>query len=135
MKNLIIAAVCAVFAMSAFAADAPPTHSDIFAKHWKTAGDYTLAIAEQMPAESYGFKPVPEEMSFAEQLVHIADANGYFLSTVTGDKPSVEKPTVLDKANVIKYLRASFDWTNAELAKVTGDEMQKTYPMEGQQMS
>jgi len=28
-----------------------------------------LAIAEQMPAESYGFKPVPEQMSFAEQLV------------------------------------------------------------------
>jgi len=135
MKNLIIATVCAAFTLSAIAADALPSHADVFAKHWKTAGDYTLAIAEQMPAESYGFKPVPEEMSFAEQLVHIADANGYFFSAVTGDKPPVQKPTVLDKANVMKYLRASFDWTNAELAKVTGDEMQKAYPMEGQQMS
>ncbi|MGA3024987.1 MAG: DinB family protein [Bryobacteraceae bacterium] len=132
----MIAAVCAVFAVSAFAADAPaPAHSDVFAKHWKTAGDYTMAIAEQMPAESYGFKPVPEEMSFAEQLVHIAQANSYFVSMLTGDKFADAKPTSLDKDTVIKFVRASFDWTNAELAKLTDEEIQKSYKMEGQSMS
>jgi uncharacterized damage-inducible protein DinB len=136
MKNLIVAAICAVFALSALAADTPaPKHSDIFASHWKTAGDYTLAIAEQMPAESYGFKPVPEQMSFAEQLVHIAEANMYFFSTVTGDKATLEKPAVLDKDSVVKFVHASFDWAGAELAKVTPEQMQKAFPMEGQQMS
>jgi len=88
-----------------------------------------------MPAESYGFKPVPEEMSFAEQLLHIAEANTYFFSTVTGDKFAEAKPTSLDKDSVLKYVRDSFDWTNAELAKVTPDEIRKSYPLEGQQMS
>lgn len=125
-----------MFAVSAFAADAPaPAHSDVFAKHWKTAGDYTVAIAEQMPAESYGFKPVPEEMSFAEQLVHIAQANNYFFSMLSGDKAPLEKPAVLDKDTVVKFVRASFDWSNAELGKLTEDAIQKSYKMEGQSMS
>jgi len=136
MRSLIIAAVCAVFAVSAFAADAPPPpHSDVFANHWKTAGDYTVAIAEQMPAESYGFEPVPEEMSFAEQLVHIVGANNYFFSALTGDKAPLDKPAGLDKDNVVKFVRASFDWANAELAKVTEEQIQKSYKMEGQSMS
>jgi uncharacterized damage-inducible protein DinB len=135
MKNLMIAAVCATLAVCAFAADAPaPGHADVFAKHWKTAGTYTIAIAEQMPAEFYGFKPVPEEMSFAEQLVHIAEANGYFFTAITGDK-GPQKPAVLDKENVLKFLHASFDWTNAELARVTDEQMHKSYPMEDQQMT
>src|SRR5581483_11876592 len=84
MTRLSITLACAALAMSAFAAEVPANHSDIFAKHWKTAGEYTVAIADQMPAEAYGFKPVPEEMSFAEQLVHIAQANAYFFSAVSG---------------------------------------------------
>jgi len=136
MRSLMIVTVCAVFALSAFAADAPkPAHSDMFLSHWKTAGDYTVAIAEQMPAESYGFKPVPEEMSFAEQLVHIVQANTYFLSTLTGDKSPLEKPASLDKDTVVKFVRASFDWSNAEVAKLTEEEIQKSYTIEGQSMS
>ena len=132
MRTLMIAALCAVFAVCTFAAD---SHADVFGRHWKTAGDYTVAIAEQMPAESYGFKPVPEQMSFAEQLVHIAEANNYFVSTVTGDKSTLAKPATLDKDAVVKYVKASFEWTSAELAKVTPEMAMKAFPMEGQQMS
>ena len=131
MRTLMIAALCAVFAVGLIAAD---PHEGL-AKHWKTAGDYTVAVAEQMPAENYGFKPVPEQMSFAEQLVHIAEANVYFLSAVTGDKAPLEKPATLDKDAVVKYVKASFDWTGAELAKVTPEMAMKTHAMEGQQMS
>jgi uncharacterized damage-inducible protein DinB len=35
----------------------------------------------------------------------------------------------------MKFVRDSFDWTNAEMAKVTPEEMQKSYKMEGSQMS
>ncbi len=136
MRSLTITAVCAVFALSAMAADAPkPAHADMFMSHWKTAGDYTLAIAEQMPAESYGFKPVPEEMSFAEQLIHIAEVNAELLSMLTGDKFAEAKPATLDKDSVLKYVRASFDWTNAEIGKLTDEEIQKSYKMEGSSMS
>ncbi len=135
MRAFVVTVLSAAFAMFALAAEMPKTnHAADFAKHWKTAGDYTIAIAEQMPAESYSFKPVPEEMSFAEQMVHICNANGYFLKTLTGDTPP-EKPSAMDKDTVLKFMRASFDWTNTELAKVTPDQMMKSYKMEGQDMS
>ncbi len=41
-------------------------------KKWMNAKAYTLKVAELMPEEYYSFKPVPEEMSFGEQLLHIA---------------------------------------------------------------
>jgi hypothetical protein len=32
----------------------------IFAKHWQITKEFTLAVAEAMPAESYDFKRNPE---------------------------------------------------------------------------
>ena len=132
MRRLIPAIAAAAFALPLLA-----QHMDMMATHWKTAATYTLAIADQMPAENYGFKPVPEEMSFGKQLVHIAQANAYFFGTLTGDKftEAPPKDNELTKENVTKYVHDSFDWTTAELAKITPEEMQKAYPLEGQQMS
>jgi len=41
-------------------------------QHWKTSKAYTIAIAQQMPEADYGFRPNSEEMTFKEQLMHIA---------------------------------------------------------------
>jgi len=131
MLRLTAALACASFALPLLA----QSHADMLATHWKTAATYTLAIADQMPAENYSFKPVPEEMSFAEQLVHIARANAYMFGTLTGDKFTETPPKDLTRDNVMKFVRDSFDWTTAELAKITPEEMQKAYPLEGQQMS
>jgi len=54
--------------------------------HWKTSKKYVLALAEQMPAADYSFKPNPAEMSFGEQLAHIAGSNSYFFATLSGQK-------------------------------------------------
>ncbi|HEV3252316.1 MAG TPA: DinB family protein [Puia sp.] len=34
---------------------------------------YTLQMGDKMPAEKYNFRPVPDEMSFAEQLMHLSE--------------------------------------------------------------
>ena len=34
----------------------------MFVKHWQVAKEFTLAVAEAMPAEGYDFKPNPECM-------------------------------------------------------------------------
>lgn len=133
MRNLFAAVVCTAFAACAFAQT--PAQLGAFPEHWKTAAAYTIAIAEQMPAESYSFKPVPEEMSFAEQLVHIAQANNFMIGTVAGQKPPMQKPLSLDKENVLKFLHESFDWTSALVAKFTPEQVQKSYQMEGHAMA
>ena len=45
----------------------PPQLTD----HWKTSKKYVIALAEQMPAEDYSFKPNADEMSFGQQMAHI----------------------------------------------------------------
>ena len=52
-------------------------------RHWQTSKAYTIAIAQQMPDGDYSFKPHPDQMTFKEQLMHIAGMNEYFLSTIT----------------------------------------------------
>lgn len=43
-----------------------------FAERWETSRQYLMAVAEAMPESDYNYQPTPEEMSFADQLMHIA---------------------------------------------------------------
>ena len=47
---------------------------------FKNAKTYTLAIAEKLDEDKFDFKPVKEEMTFREQVLHITQ-NMYWLSS------------------------------------------------------
>lgn len=95
--------------------------------HWKTSKKYVLALAEQMPAEDYGFKPNPAEMSFGEQMAHIAGANAFFFATLSGQKDPIAKATKFDKATVLKMLNDSYDFCIAALAGLDHERMHQTF--------
>lgn len=95
--------------------------------HWKTSKKYVIALAEQMPAEDYSFKPNPDEMSFGQQLAHIAGANTFFFATLTGQKDPIPKPTQFDKANVLKLLNTSYDFVIAAVDKLDHERMHQTF--------
>ena len=67
--NLVMTLVLALPAL------AQTTAKDALVKHWKTSGEFTLAVADAMPAESYNFRPNPEEMSYGQLMAHIAGVN------------------------------------------------------------
>src|SRR5437588_7141038 len=46
---------------------------------WNEIGRKLIAMAEDFPEAKYDFKPVPAERSFAEQLLHAAGANYFFI--------------------------------------------------------
>jgi uncharacterized damage-inducible protein DinB len=120
---LLLVLACA----PAFAAGSGETAlRDKLAGHWKTSKEYTLAIAEQMPAESYSFKPNADQMTFGEQMAHIAGANMYFMSIVTGEKPG-EEPKDSSKAAVLKMLNESFDAFAKGMSSLTAEQLKKTY--------
>jgi uncharacterized damage-inducible protein DinB len=80
-------------------------------RKWANAKNYTLKIAEMMPEEYYEFRPVPEEMSFREQLLHVAK-NMTWLSAsyLFSDQKSQTSDTVLkDKASVLKAVNQAYD--------------------------
>src|SRR5438876_4363200 len=78
--------VCAVLlSVPALAAD--NDFKATFAKHWQIAKEFTLAVAEAMPAEGYDFKPNPEELSFGQLMIHIAAQNSDSCASAAGAEP------------------------------------------------
>lgn len=138
MKLLVSIALCAIFSFATFAAEGtkgPSKYSAEFVKHWKTARELTLAVADAMPAENYDFKPNPEEMSFGEQVAHIAQANGSYCSRMTNGKSPIAKPDGYGKATVMKLLGESFDYCSEIITPLSDDQLGELRGPEGRQVS
>src|SRR6266576_5443003 len=69
----------------------------IVVKHLKTSRDFTLKVAEQMPEADYGFKLTPPQMSFAEQMTHLAEEQAGLLASFSTQKPNPGKPAPMTK--------------------------------------
>ena len=92
---------------------------------WNYVGGKLIAMAEDFPEDKYDFKPVPAERSFAEQLLHAANANYFFTSQVMGQKPPAEEdPKRADfksKAEVVAFVKKAFA-DGAAAIKQKGDK-------------
>ena len=102
-----------------------------FIEDWKISRQFTLDVANAMPAEFYSFKPNPEEMSFGEQMVHIAGANVFRFHEITGlaapFKFDPAHPPASDKQSVMKMLAQSFDYVLATLPQITPEQLKRTW--------
>jgi len=113
---------------------AQTTVKDALVKHWKTSGEFTIAVAGSMPAESYNFRPDPEEMSFGQLMRHIAAVNLDACSNASGmtrpalpskiaelakDKGDVD----IEKETAIEFLNDSFDFCNQAVASMSPHRM------------
>ena len=102
-----------------------------FVHDWEISKQFTLDVANAMPAELYTFKPNPEEMTFGEQIVHIAGANVFRFHEITDVKPPFEfNPAKLpptDKASAVKMLEQSFDYVISVLPGITPEQLKHTW--------
>jgi len=104
---------------------------------WQRAKAYTKTYLDAMPEDGYGFKPTPEIRSFAQQMLHISDAN-YVIVTVASGKPNPigENPSSAHNLNettvsptkeaVTKAVMDSYDWVISTLQNMTPDQLQET---------
>ena len=92
-----------------------------------TEGNF-LALAEAMPEEKYSYIPTTgkfdDARSFGEQVKHVACAQFAFFNEFEGKKPpdDCEKgghDPAKTKAELIKYLKNSLDYSNGVLATLT----------------
>ncbi len=72
---------------------------------WNASSEYTLAIAEQMPADGYAFRPTAEQMTFGEQLLHISQQNRSIFSEMSGQTAPPAARTSPAKIDVVAHLR------------------------------
>ncbi|HXB72101.1 MAG TPA: DinB family protein [Candidatus Acidoferrales bacterium] len=134
-KNLFTALLLAGAAL-AQSGSAQSSIKDTLVKHWKVTTDFTIAVAKQMPAESYGFRPVPEELSFGQLMVQIGAANLNACSTASGMQRPAVPPKLLDalkdeKINVekdpaVQFLTDSFDFCSKAVASMTPEKLDAT---------
>ena len=102
-----------------------------FVHDWTISKQFTMEVADAMPADLYSFKPNPDEMTFGEQIVHIAGANAFRFHEITGVNPPFEfdpahlPPT--DKASAVKMLEQSFDYVISVLPGITPEQLRRTW--------
>jgi len=101
---------------------------DEMVKDWERAKAYTKEYLDAMPESGYAFKPTPEMRSFAEQVLHLTDANYGFVATATGVTPPVkdlEKTTTdKSKAQVTKLAMDGYDFVINGIKKLNPATLQ-----------
>jgi uncharacterized damage-inducible protein DinB len=124
MKNTLklMTSCLLIFSVSFFAKAYAQTLSaeDIkaqYVKEWDRAKSYTIEYLNTMPAGKYSFKAVDSIRSFAQQMLHLAEANLFLMSKATGSVPPSwgnsnleNSPTAQGKDSVMYYVSASYDY-------------------------
>jgi uncharacterized damage-inducible protein DinB len=131
-KTLALSLTVAVFiqvagAQAAPAKDAAPKPPDSLSKavldSWNDIGRKLIAMAEDFPEDKYDFKPTAAQRTFAEQLLHAAGGNYFFINPAKGLKAPAGDPKrdeYKTKAAVVDYVKKSFA-DGADLIKSKGD--------------
>lgn len=102
----------------------------VFLKHWQVSKEFTLAVAELMPADSYDFKPNPQEMSFGVMMVSLAKSNSDAFAWVAGTN-ALPQPPGYDKQTALKFLADSFDQCARDFAATPPDRFDKAFEIAG----
>jgi uncharacterized damage-inducible protein DinB len=113
---------------------AQTTVKDALAKHWKTSGEFTLAVAAAMPADSYTYRVAPEEMSFGQLMAHIAAVNLSACANASGLAKPALPPKIaewakdtqkvdVDKDTATQFLKDSFAFCDQAVAAMTPERL------------
>lgn len=97
-------------------------------KEWERSKAYTIDYLNTMPANKYSFKAVDSIRSFAQQMLHLANANVFFMSLATDQKaPSFpqdleQRVSAQTKDSVMYYVTTSYDYAidaakNSDISK------------------
>jgi uncharacterized damage-inducible protein DinB len=103
-----------------------PNPAGEYSKHFGALSKLSIAVAEAMPPDQYGFRPHPESMTFGELITHIATTNYQFCAGLKdSDSPALPSPT--DKGAIVKLLSDSFEYCSAVIPNLTEEQLNKTH--------
>lgn len=81
--------------------------------------------AEEMPAAKYSFAPTPKQMTFGHLVSHIANANEFTCSSLSGmARPKAKVPgEKAPKAELVAAIKESFSYCTKVLANVKDSQL------------
>jgi len=99
-----------------------------FGELWDRIADYTVQVAQAMPAEHYDFKPVPEVRSFKEEMLHIAGSD-FWINNYLGEGKGTGHNYDAggkSKADCVELMDASFKNMSVVIEGLSDDELHET---------
>jgi hypothetical protein len=129
--RLLPLALCCITATAA-AQNAPV--SDALRATAKRAATNIVAAVEEFPANKYGFKPTPAQMSVGDIAGHLAGGNDYLCSSISGvqaPKRTELKKGTATKAQLVSALTESYQFCDEALAKVNDSGLSDEVPFFG----
>jgi uncharacterized damage-inducible protein DinB len=97
-----------------------------YSTHFDALTKLSIAVAQAMPADQYGFRPHPESMNFGDLMSHIAATNYQFCAGLKDtDTPQLPSPT--DKDGIVKFLSDSFAYCSGIISTLTDDQLSKRH--------
>ena len=98
-----------IFSVSSLFAQTGDSAINELAEKWENAKGYTLKMAQLMPENLYDFKPVAEEMTFGEQLIHIAQNIHTLSAIINGTKSTFIKPAHPTRNEILALVGQAYD--------------------------
>lgn len=136
MKKLLL--ILLLFSFFGQVANAQSAKSKLLAD-WERGKKFMKEYLDAMPEDGYSFKPTPEIRSYAQQMMHVADANFAFASAASGKaspyQGSAEKAADHSKATVTKTLMQSIDFTIEAIKAMLEEDLAKKVKVFGQEMT
>jgi uncharacterized damage-inducible protein DinB len=97
-----------------------------YSKHFGALSKLSVAVAQAMPPDDYGFRPHPDSMNFGALMSHIATTNYQFCAGLKdAEPPALPSPT--EKDAVVKFLSDSFDYCSSVIPNLTNDQLEKIH--------
>ena len=97
-----------------------------YVRHFDALSKLSVAVAQAMPAEKYGFKPHPDSMDFAALMYHIAVTNYQFCAGLADNQPpGMVSPSGKDA--VVKSLADSFTYCAPIIQKLDAQQLEATH--------
>jgi uncharacterized damage-inducible protein DinB len=113
-----------VFAFSSqlAAGPTPSAAAGEYAKHFGALSKLSVAVAQAMPSDQYGFRPHPESMNFGQLMSHIATTNYQFCAGLKDAAPPA-LPSPTEKDAIVKFLSDSFDYCSTVIPNLTEEQL------------
>ena len=145
MRSALLTAGLAFGALTAASAQQPagspadPPASGYRAEFLKDFGDLEtkyVRLAEQMPADKYGWRPAEGVRSVGEVFLHMSGANFSLTRRIGTPSPGSFNPqgyekSTTDKAAIVEQLKQSFAHMRSAALKAADGDADKTMPWFG----
>jgi uncharacterized damage-inducible protein DinB len=107
---------------------------------FSNAQKYTLSIGEKLSADHFDFKPVKDEMSFKEQLIHLGENIFWLSSTYIKEeanpiKSNKNRANEMNKEQVLEFVSSAYTYALNAMKQLDEKTLSKEFNWSGGKMN